>query len=145
MRIMRNDCIDVVIGELNRVRARHFVDHGDGGGRTVIRWVVPGRAPRTTIIDTEPPNPTSPARARADVRAQLKRIGALTTGTGSDIRAWNSDARPLSPSPPRLPVQVAIDAIADRIARLSLFGRDPTRFASERSEIVAALRRLARG
>ena len=66
-------------------------------------------------------------------------------GSGWGAPSWNSDAPPLSPSPPRLPVQVAIDAIADRIARLSLFGRDPTKFASERSEIVAALRRLARG
>ena len=70
---------------------------------------------------------------------------ARTIGTGNGIRGWRADDPPPASSAPRSPMQLAIDAIAHRIARLSLFGRDPTRFASERSEIVAALRRLARG
>ena len=140
----KNLCIEVVVRELNAVRARHHVEPA-AEGVVRIRWAVANRAQQTTTIVTTPPNPTSPQQARADVRQQLKRLGALTTGTGSDIRGWRADDPPLAPSAPRSPVQLAINAIADRIARLSLFGRDPSEFASERSEIVAALRRLARG
>ena len=79
--------------------------------------------------------------------AQLKAIGVLAErGRGNGIRGWRADDPPLAPSAPRTPVQVAIDALADRVSRLSPFGgRDPSRFATERSEIAAALRRLARG
>ena len=69
----------------------------------------------------------------------------LTDGTGHGIRSWSSSDPPLSPSPPLSPLQIAIDEIASRVAQLSLFGRDPSKFASARSEIVAELRRLARG
>jgi hypothetical protein len=140
---MRNPSIAAVAAELNRVRARHYVDTGDGEGRGTIRWTAPNRPPRTTIIDSD----TTPARARAEVRQQLRMLGLLTTGTGrSNIRGWTSDAPPLVPSAPRSPLQHTLDALADRISRLSSHGGgDPTRFASERSEIAAELRRLARG
>ena len=140
----KNLCIEVVVRELNAVRARHHVEPA-AEGVVRIRWAVANRAQQTTTIVTTPPNPSTPQQARDEVRRQLKRIGVLAEGGRSNVRGWHSDDPPLAPSAPRTPVQVAIDAIADRIARLSLFGRDPTRFASERSEIVAALRRLARG
>jgi hypothetical protein len=49
------------VGELNRVRARHYVDTADGDGRLTIHWTVPGRAPRITTIDAG----TSPQQVSA--------------------------------------------------------------------------------
>ena len=133
--------VDVVIAELNRVRARIFVDRGDGNSRVTIRWTAPNRPPQLTVIEPT----TTPQQARSEVRHRLMMLGLLTTGTDRrNVWGWHSDDPPLSPRPPLSPLQAAIDEIAHRVAQLSPFGRNPSAFASARSEIVAELRRLAR-
>ena len=77
----KNLCIEVVVRELNAVRVRHHVEPAAEG---VVR------------IHLGPPPQRPPQRA--DVRAQLKRIGVLTDGTGNGIRGWSADDPPLSAS-----------------------------------------------
>ena len=78
----KNLCIEVVVRELNAVRVRHHVEPA-AEGVVRIYWTAPQRPPQ-----------------RADVRAQLKRIGVLTDGTGNGIRGWSADDPPLSASSP---------------------------------------------
>ena len=135
-----NPCVDVVVRELDAVRARHFIKNG--GGRVHIQWTVPGRVPQVTIVPATPSSDwRAPQRARNNVRQQLKALGVLTEGAGGGIRTWRSDDPPLVASAPRTPVQLELDELAARLGQLTPFGRDPSRFASERSAIVEALLR----
>ena len=61
------------------------------------------------------------------------------------IRAWRSGSSVTTPPAAEMPaLQSALLKLAARVARLSISLRDPSAFASERSEIASELRRLAK-
>jgi hypothetical protein len=67
--------------------------------------------------------------------------------SSNSIRAWRSGTAANPPRAAERPPdrQIALLRLAGRVAQLSINIKDPARFASERSEIAAELRRIARG
>ncbi len=64
----------------------------------------------------------------------MHHVRAHTYGAGTERVATHAH-----PGPPAM-----LEALADRVSRLSPSHRDPHRFHEDKSEVVAELRRLAR-
>jgi hypothetical protein len=123
---MRNASLDAAVAELSAVGVRDYVV-ARGGKHWQLRWTFNGQ-PRVLTVPCTASDWRSPHNTRSDIRRILRADGLLPETNGNAHLPANP--------PPCWRQQ--IEELARRLSRVNL----PEQLAAERTEIVAALRKL---
>ena len=126
---MRNPCLDAALAELEAVGIRDY-QLARGGKHLQLRWTVAGHSLRMLTVPLTPSDWRSPRNTRSDIRKLLRLDGLL------EMPQPNGAHPPVKPAVETWRQQ--LDELARRLSQLSV----PNQFAAERSEIVAAMRKL---
>ena len=122
---MRNACLDAALAELDAVGIRNY-QLARGGKHLQLRWTVAGVL-RMLAIPNTASDWRSPANTRSDLRKLLRQDGLLETNGASP-----------KPAPDPEQWRKQLEELIRRLNQLHV----PEQVVAERSEIVAALRRL---
>jgi hypothetical protein len=121
---MRNPCLDAALAELDAVGIRDY-QLARGSKHLQVRWTVAGVL-RMMIIPGSPSDWRSPANTRRDMRRLLREDGLLET----------NGQHAAEPDPDQWRRQ--LEDLIQQLNRMNV----PEQARAERSEIVAALRKL---
>jgi hypothetical protein len=122
---MRNACLDAALAELDAVGIRDY-QLARGGKHLQLRWTVAGVL-RMLAIPNTASDWRSPANTRSDLRKLLRQDGLLETNGASP-----------KPAPDPEQWRKQLEELIRRLNQVPV----PDQVKAERSEIVAALRKL---
>jgi hypothetical protein len=122
---MRNACLDAALAELDAVGIRNY-QLARGSKHLQVRWTVAGVL-RMMTIPGSPSDWRSPQNTRRDMRRLLREDGLLETNGASP-----------KPAPDPEQWRKQLEELIQRLNQVQV----PDQVRAERSEIVAALRKL---
>jgi hypothetical protein len=125
---MRNACLDAALAELEAVGIRDY-QLARGGKHLQLRWTVAGRILRMLTIPLTPSDWRSPQNTRSDLRRLLREDGLLEVKPNG--------AHAVAKPDPEL-WRRQLEELIRRLNQVQV----PEQVRAERSEIVAALRKL---
>jgi hypothetical protein len=129
---MRNPCIEAAVAELGAVGIRDYVV-ARGGKHWQLRWTFNGQ-PRMLTVPCTASDWRSPHNTRSDLRKLLRLDGLLATNN-------NGQPHTRAPTAEQQDWRRQIEDLACRLERITV----PGELAAERTDIVAALRKLIEG